>query len=230
MKNSLLILFVMITGLSLQAQIKQTITVKAGTRIIDYFPAKERYTYTDFIQGKAEFGNKTYTAAKFNYNILLGEIQFIYKNDTLSIGNPESVKFVQIGTDTFYYDRGYYQVLANYGRLMLTVRKYVKFLDTGKESGYGTTSSTSAIRSYSNVIGGAGRSYGLQMHEDLILSKNTEYYIGNRKEGFLLYRKKSIEKLFPEKKTEIDTYIKLHHVDFNLQADLEDLTQYLEGL
>jgi hypothetical protein len=224
-------LFFLLTFFSaiLFSQTKEVITVKAGTRIIDYFPPQKRYLYSEFLDGKAVFKSNTYTAARFNYNILVGEVQFIYKNDTLSVGNPESLKNVVIGTDTFYYDKGYLKVIAGTDPLM-AVKQYIKFVDTGKESGYGTKSSTSAIHSYSNVIGGAGRSYKLTLNEDLILTRNTEYYLGNSREGFVIYRKKSIENRFPSLKSEIASFIKEKRTDFYNEEDLKELTLYINGL
>jgi hypothetical protein len=211
------------------SQTKEVITVKAGTRIIDYFPPQKRYLYAEFLEGKAVFKSNTYTAARFNYNILLGEVQFIYKNDTLSVGNPESLKNVVIGQDTFYYDRGYLKVIAGTDPIM-TVKQYIKFVDTGKESGYGTKSSTGAIHSYTNIIGGAGRSYKLILNEDLILTRNTEYYLGNSREGFVIYRKKAVENRFPPLKSQIASFIKEKRIDFNNEEDLKELTLYINGL
>ena len=63
-----------------------------------------------------------------NYNIFLGEIQFIdTKGDTLSLANPETIDSVAIDTSLIYYKKGYLQVIAAYGSYKLVKREKLNF-------------------------------------------------------------------------------------------------------
>jgi hypothetical protein len=226
-----LFLFITLLGYCLVVPAQTTITVKAGTRVIDYFPFQERYRYPEFIQGKVQFRNGMFTAAKLNYNILLGEMQFIQKRDTLAIGNVKDIDHVEIDLDTFYFDNGYLEILAGNGRATMAVKQYVKFMDVKKSGAYGDKNSTGAIDTYSSVTLGQGnRNYKLIINEDIVLSRNTEYYIGDPQNGFLPYRKNYITRLFPQQRSEIENYLKRNPVDFKEEDDLLRLTGFLIDL
>jgi len=225
------ILALFLINFALPAQVKKTITIKAGTRIIDYFPFNERYRYTEFLDGKVLFKDSTFFAAKLNYNILLGEMQYIPKKDTFAFANPKEIDYVEIGQDTFYYDNGYLEVLYGHDPAIMTVKQYIKFVDFTKEAGYGMQSSTGGINSYSSMFGASGTTVQkLNLKEDIVLTRNTEYYLGNNKNGFLLYRKKTLLKSFPQYKTTIESYLKENHINFKAKDDLLKLTVFLDGI
>jgi hypothetical protein len=216
---------------SVVAQESETIVVKAGTKVIDYFPPGERYRYPEFRDGKVIFKDNTFIATKLNYNILLGEMHFIQKRDTLALSNLRSVNYINVEEDTFYYDNGFLEVVAGTDPVIMAVKQYVKMLDVQKSGAYGTKSSTSAITSYSSMYGASGTTnYKLVLNEDILLSRKTEYYIGNKEDGFVLYRKKYLRKLFPEYKAHITDYLKHNKVDFTNRDDLIRLTGYLQQL
>ncbi|MBI5010205.1 MAG: hypothetical protein HZB98_11295, partial [Bacteroidia bacterium] len=97
----------------LPAQKNDLIVVKAGTKLYDYFTVSERYLYSEFILGRVLFKNGVHSDRKVNYNFLAGEIEFIQRNDTLSIANRKDIKMVVIAQDTFYYDNGYIELINN---------------------------------------------------------------------------------------------------------------------
>jgi hypothetical protein len=231
MKVILIFIFsLFLLSFALTAQEQKTITIKAGTRIIDYFPFIEQYRYPEFLDGKVLFKNSTFTAVKLNYNILLGEMQFIQKKDTLSIANVKDIDYVEIARDTFYYDNGYLEVLTGHDPVIMTVKQYVKFLDVKREAAYGT-SSIAAIDSYSSMFGASGTTvHKLILKEDIVLSRNTDYYIGSKKNSFFPYRKKNLLKFFPQYKTIIESYLKKNRVDFKAKDDLFRLTAFLQGI
>jgi hypothetical protein len=226
-----LIVALFILTVPLAGQEHQTITVKAGTRVIDYFPFSEQYRYPEFIQGKVMFKNGNYTITKLNYCILQGEMQFIQSKDTLAIANAKDVSFVQIMLDTFYYDNGYLEVLSGHDPVIMAVKQYVKLSDVQKEGAYGTRSSTSAVQTYSGIYDqGSLSNNKLVRQEDLVLSRNTDYYIGNSKNGFLTYKKSNVLKLFPLYKSALEDYLKKNAIDFKAKEDLLQLTKFLQDI
>jgi hypothetical protein len=230
MKNiTFLFVYLFLLVSPLTGQERTTITVKAGTRVIDYFPFNERYRYPEFIQGKVMFKNGNYTVTKFNYSILYGEMHFIQGKDTLSVANVKDIRYVQIMQDTFYYDDGFHEALAGYDPAIMTVKQWVKLSDKTKEGAYGTRTSTGSVQSYSGIYDQGGRSnYHLVLQEDYIFTRITDYYIGNTRDGFVLYKKNNLLKLFPDYKREIENYLKSNQINFKSREDLKKLTVYLE--
>jgi hypothetical protein len=205
---------------------QQSITVKAGTNITDYFPLKERYRYTGFVKGRAIFNNGTFTESEFNYNILSGAMEFIQKRDTLTIVNAERIKIVVLGADTFYFNRGYLEVLFSEKSNKLAVKQFVKFVDVKKMGAYGMTSSTSAISSYSSISSDGGY-HKLTVSEDVVVRKEKEYYLFTPEKGFVLFRKNNLLQSFPGKENEIKQYLKKHKVDYSNGSDLLEVMNFL---
>jgi hypothetical protein len=232
MKNITILLgFLFLLAVSLNGQDRKIITVKAGTKVIDYFPVNERFRYPEFIQGKVMFKSGNFTVTKLNYNILVGEMQFIQGKDTLAIINAKDISFIQIMQDTFYFDNGYLEVLTGRDPAIMTVKQFVKLTDKLKEGAYGTKSSTTAVQSYSGIYDQGGRTnYHLVLQEDLVFSRNTDYYIGNPQSGFSIYKKKNVLKLVPQHKSEIEQYLKQNKVDFQSREDLVRLTTFIGGI
>jgi len=208
---------------------QETITVKAGTKIIDYFPPAERYRYSAFTPGMVVFKDNTFTSAMFNYSILSGEMEFIQKGDTLAIANPDQIKMVVLATDTFFYYKGYLEVLYRVDNKKLLVKQFVETIGVAKQSAYGTTSSTSAISSF-NTVGSSGRFYKLLVAEDVILRKARVYYLYTPENGFVLFRKNAVIEAFPGHEDRIRQYLKEQKVDFNDQVDLINLMKFTGGI
>jgi len=205
---------------------QESITVKSGTKIIDYFPPEERYRYPEFIEGRAIFKSGTFTESRFNYNILTGSMDFIQKKDTLAIGNADRIKMVVLEDDTFYFDKGYLEVLFSEGSCKLALKHFVKFVDTKKMGAYGMTSSTSAISSYSSISSDGGY-YKLNVSDDVVVRKEKEYYLYTPEKGFLLFRKNNVMQSFPGKENEIKQYLKEHKVDYSSESDLMEFMTFL---
>ena len=217
----------LIAGNAAVAQ-QQSITVKAGTRVIDYFPPEIRFRYDGFQTGRVIFMDGTYTAAKLNYNYLYGDMQFIQGRDTLSIANADKIDFVAIQKDTFFYNNGYLELLSDVGPLRLVRKQYVRIVDVQKQEAYGMTSSNSATRSFSSMPYG-GRYYSLVVQQDVLMRMQKEYYLGS-KDGFEVLRKKVVLEMFPTREGEIKRYLKDHPVDFDAEEEVIAFCSFLDEI
>ena len=165
MKNILLVTFLVFYTIPSFSQNKETVTVKAGTSLLDYFNVSEMYLYPEFITGKAIMKTGIFSERKFNYNFLSGEIQFIEKSDTLEINNKSDVNYILISEDTFYYDQGYIQQIKN-GNVKIGVKEYYDYKESEKKDPYGTSSSSSASTSY-GMLSTASNYYKLKVNDSL---------------------------------------------------------------
>src|ERR1700733_8916449 len=157
------------------AQGSKPIRVKAGEDIREVLTPEYLYRYPQFISGTVFFKNGTQSTAKLNYNIIISEIQFIDpKGDTLSLANEETINYITIGNDSFYYDKGYVEVIAGNVETKLA-RKQVIRMDEQKIGGYDQPSSSSSVTSF-NTLSMDSRYNKLTVRQDVVLSKAALYY------------------------------------------------------
>jgi hypothetical protein len=210
---------------SIFSQTISTFTIKAGEDISAVY--KQAFKYPQFRNGKVVFSYGSPAGGKMNYNLIIGKIQFIdEKNDTLVIADEAAIKFITIGTDTFYYDRdNYVELLANYGEVKMALQERIKFVDEKNIGAFGIPTSTKNIDNYNTLR--ANNTYSLKVNKDLVYSKESKYYFSEGESNFLVANKKNILKEFPSKRTVIENYLKQHDINYNNEEDLKSLFGYL---
>jgi len=209
-------------------QKNENITVPAGTKVQDYFTFNEMYRYPEFTDGIVFFKNGATAASKFNYNLLSGEMDYPQLKDTLSIANPTEIKFITIAGDTFYFDKGYLELIYN-DKFKVVLKQCYKQLDVVNKDSYGSSGSNSATDSYS-TLQTTGQSYKLVLNQDRIYKKVSEYYLLTPTGTFVLFTKKKVMQLFPQNKKTVDEYLKSNKVDFASREDLIRFAGYLSDL
>jgi hypothetical protein len=227
-KNVIFICSILILNISLSAQKNELVTVRAGTRVIDYFPLKERYRYPEFTNGQVLFKNGASSTNKLNYNLLMGEMEFLQARDTLSIIKKKDIGLIVVAQDTFYYDNGYLEQIAG-GKFKVVLKEYIKLKEVLSKDSYGTSSSGSASNTF-GTLPAEGNFYKLTANKDMVFQKTFEYYFATPSSGFIQFSKKNVIRLFPQKEDAIKAYLKSNKVDFNSRDDLLRLADFLHGL
>jgi hypothetical protein len=227
MKKILIILCcVFALNFSLFSQKDELITVKAGTKILDCFPLSERYLYPEFISGRIVLKNDIYTERRFNYNYLLGEMEFIQVRDTLSIINKRDIKHISVAQDTFYYDKGYIKLLRG-GALKLGMKEFIELKEIQNKDPYGVSSSAAATTSYGSMPLD-GNFYKLTANKDMIFQRKKQFYLALPGGDFILLNRKNLMGIFPSEEDEIKSYLKANKVKFDLKDDILKLTDFLK--
>jgi hypothetical protein len=223
------IIFLLIVFLSCStlifSQKTEIITIKAGQDISILY--NHIYKYPQFVYGKLFFKDGTVAGGKMNYNLIIGKVQFIdEKNDTLVIADEAAIKFITIGTDTFYYDKdNYVELVANYGEVKMALQQRIKFIDEKSIGAFGIPTSTQNIDNYNTLR--ANNTYSLKVNKDLVYSKECKYYFSEGESNFLVANKKNILKGFPNKRTVIESFLKEHEINYNNEEDLKSLFGHL---
>lgn len=232
LKTGILIIVIQTIQLNIYAQDEKRFTVESGKSIAEVLSFPEMYRYPAFSEGKVIYQNGNFTETKLNYNIAIGEVQFLNsKNDTLIIDSKGGISFITILADTFYINDGYLEKIAGNNEIMLLVNRYVKLMDVKKEGAYGTSNSTAAIDSYTSINAGNNSStYKLKANQDMVYSFKADYYFGFNNNEYTLARENSVLKLFPENKDAIKKFVKDQSINFNKKEDLIKLTGFLQGL
>jgi hypothetical protein len=229
MKNTIFaICLILFINSCLSAQKNEPVTVKAGTRVKDYFSIAERYRYPDFTEGKCIFNNGKIIPGKFNYNILSGEVQFIKLADTLSLANTKDLKAIAIAQDTFYYHNGYMEIIHG-GKFKVYLKQSMEIKDIQKEGAFGTINRSAASESNSYMLIN-GNSVNLIIREDMVLQKTADYFYSTPENEFVRYSKKNIINILPGKEDIIKNYLKTNKIDFESGEDLLRLADFVGNL
>ena len=206
------------------SQTTEIITVKAGQNISDAY--KEMYRYPQFNAGRVYFMNGDVSAAKLNYNLISQTMLFTTNTgDTLAIDNENTIKYITIEKDTFYYDDGYLELVENYSRVKLAIKQKVNFSDRKKIGAFGLPTSTLRTEGDDTFLG--DRRYNFTIAEDLVFKKETEYFLNDDSNHFLAINKKNLLKLYPKKKDNIENFIKENNINLREEKDIKRLVQYL---
>jgi hypothetical protein len=225
----LIILAILSFGVIISAQNYKPVTVLAGMRVIDCFPISERFKYPEFLPGHILLKSGVYSDCLLNYNILGAEIQFLRGKDTLAIASKKDIRYVSVGTDTFYVDKGSFFGQVNGLKVKLYIKEYMKLKESQKQDSYGTTSAGSASTSYSS-FSAPGNFYKLTANTDMVFQRTLEYYISDREGGYASCSKKNVLQIYPDKKDEIKSFLKSSGISFDNYDDLIKLCEFLSGL
>jgi hypothetical protein len=179
--------------------------------------------------GKVHFVNGDSSGGKLNYNLITESIQFITPiGDTLSIDGEEMISYVSIKDDTFFYEEGYFQLLKNYNNIKLAFKERIKLADKQRVGAFGIPSSTQNIESRETFF--ADRTHNLTIAEDLILIRESRFYLKYASKGFVEITRNNLLKLFPKKKENIGKFLKENNTNLHDAEDLEKMVQYLQEL
>jgi hypothetical protein len=216
-----------------QGQATDVIRVKGGLNAEKTIPIADRYRYDQFRDGKVLFMNGTSAAARFNYNSLLGEMQFIdARGDTLAVADDPIVRLVGVGPDLFLYDpaKGYLEAIADYGIVKLGVKRYIKMAKNEKQGGYDQSSGVSAITNYQFYSSGNTSVNKLAAKGDLVLIKDKSYYIIDQNNRFYPINRANLLKVFGKHREQVSAYLTNESIDFKREDDLRKLLKYCSEL
>ena len=227
--RSLLIVFVLCSCFNVGAQTGKKFEVKPGEKIFDVIPRNEIYKYAEFMNGVVLLRDGTFGVAKLNYNSLFGEMQFIDpKGDTLSLSDEKNISLISIKKDTFYYEDGCIELLANYENVKLAAKRIFSFSNRTKSGGL-NQSGSGEIETYTTYS--SRQSFkDLTITETLTFSERIIYYFGDRYNHFMPASKKNLSKMFGKHKTRLSKYLDENKIDFKDKEDMKMLCAFLQEL
>lgn len=186
------------------------------------------YKYPKFTQGEVFYKGGNYGSGLLNYNRLTGEMQFIDpKGDTLTLDNEKEIDKIAIGQDTFYYYQGYLQKVAEFSATIVK-QTYLEMSNREKVGAFGTVAQN-AIDTHTTIVTNQGFK-AVVAQEVLTYREQTIYFIGDRFGHFKLLNKKNVLYLYSKKEKEVSTYLKDNSVNFQKEADVQRLIEYLKNL
>jgi hypothetical protein len=187
------------------------------------------YLFPEFTQGIVLMKNGTENKALLNYNSLTEEMVFKDKGKMLAIGKPqlEQVDTVFIRNRKFFTQNNKFVELILHSTSDLYAEHKCKLIPPGKPAGYGGTSETSAVSSYSSLSSG-GRVYDLKLPDDYKVEPYTFYWLKRNGELNKFTSIKQLMKLYDDKEDLGKAYDKKYNVKYNDQESIVQFIKYLE--
>lgn len=232
MKSLFLIgLFFLSTTIGM-AQMVETRRVNAGEDAGKFLSDNGLFRFPNFINGTYTLTNGSKAPALLNYNLLLGEMQYISpQQQILSISNPQDFNFFTINDVTYYFRDGYKEVIKDYGTNKLAVG--IEIIVTPEKVGaYGSPAGADKSTTLSSFQG-LGSNYAgvntmnneLRPIQNLLITKKTTYYLLDNGTSSEVINKKNILKIYGSKGPVAD-YVKDNSVNFGNRADVLKLVEF----
>ncbi|HCN83649.1 MAG TPA: hypothetical protein DIT07_08515, partial [Sphingobacteriaceae bacterium] len=221
-------LFFLSTTIGL-AQTTETRRVLAGEDVAKFLSENGLFRFSTFSAGTYAMKNGSTAPALLNYNLLLGEMQYISpQKEVLSIANPQDFSFFKVNDVTFYFRDGYKEIIKDYGTYKLAVGIEI-VLTSEKTTAYGSpagATKTTTLSSFQGLGGNYNGGYSeLKPIENSVITKKTTYYILDNKNSADVASKKNIQKIFGSNALVAD-YLKSNSVNFNKREDLIKLLDF----
>ena len=224
-KNSIACVIAMLVCSVALSQNVERITLK-GSELNEFYE-KEQYKYPQFISSRIYLNNGDTAIGRLNYNFFDQTIRYLNeKGDTVVIANAKDVSYITVASDTFFYDNGFYEWGATSGKARLAVRHVYKLVERKKIGAFGTSSPAKNIQTIDRILGPT--TYDLQQNEEVVIAKETSYYISpirGLKNEFVAFSRKNLRDLFPNK--DVDGYIQDNRPNLNKEEDVLDLFIFL---
>lgn len=167
--------------------------------------------------------------AVINYNIVTEKMVFINNDKYYDMTNPEATDTVYINERKFVpVGKTFYEVLVN-KPIALFIQHKGTLMSAGKTVGYGGTSQTASATYVSNLEL-QGLQYNLALPSDYIVNPSPVYWvqIGDSWHDFL--NEKQFLNIFPDKTSELKTYIKQNKIKIDRPENLTRLVRYCATL
>lgn len=226
MRNAFYLLLMIFFAAPLCAQQTQVFHVKAGETVADKVSLADMYRYPSFTKGMVYLKNGDQSSALLNYNALAGEMQFLNGLDTLSLAKEDMIRLLTIGSDTFYFNNGYMELIESNKNVKLARKVTIKLASAQRKGAYGQ-SLASGADTYRGISNG-NHITNLVIQEDMTLVKEPEYFFGNENNKFLPANKKNIIKLFSKQENKLSRFIDENKINFQKEEDLKMLISFLK--
>ncbi len=207
---------------SITAQVYDKKTMHAGESLSDV----SYYLFPSFRDATVKFKKGGELVSRLNFNMLICQMQFISpKGDTLNLSRLDDIDEINFDSTTFFYDEGYYQVLAKDDIADLAVLRKVSYepvkigaLGIRNHSGTGT-------EGYGSFLDNSTEKK-LTLNEDVDITRESTFYLIAPNGGKTKANRAGFLKIFSKNSQPSKTYIKENKPDFNKESDLKKLFDF----
>jgi hypothetical protein len=186
----------------------------------------EPLLFDEFTMGKVIMKSGDTKEVMLNYNPYAEKMLFTENNRLWEISEPELVESVIINERIFVpYKKVFYEMIPC-KKYSLYIKYSINELPEAKQAGYGSTSETTAITSYSNIISSSGTNYNLNKKEGFKTVMITLFWIKKGNKYYKANNIKQFRKYFPEKADAIEAFVKDKKINFDDPEDMITLIRF----
>ncbi len=228
MKKICLSLILLLGIAPLFAQNQGVIHHERGEDLQQYLLDSVKFVVPEFQSGIITFQDGSYSRGPVNISTIEQRVYFIATNGEKQVlTNEDQVSRVSIKGRTFIKSKyGYVELLATEGDIALGAVRRVSFFETEKKGAYGMVSQTTSVTTIGSLQqNGTMYTLGIDQNTPFKYSVSPYLYKNSR---IYLSNKKNFLKCFPDKKAEIEQYLKDNNVDFEKLEDVEALFNALK--
>lgn len=184
----------------------------------------KQYLFPSFINGTLKMKNGTSRELLLNYNTITEKFVFKQNDNLFDLADTNPVDTIIIETRRFVpVNELFLEVLVD-DTVALFIQNRSNLVEPGSPAGYGTTSQTSSIKSYSSYAS-PGKMLNLELPPDFTVTPAQVFWIRKGKEMFSFKTKKQLLKHFPDNGAEIDRFIKNNRLKMKKRDDLIKIIQ-----
>ena len=185
------------------------------------------YLMPEFGQGMIWFSNQGPAEGKLNICAEDNTLRYLDNNgQEVVAASIDNVLKVQIDTAVFIRNEGvFYRIYPASDEVAVAVRRDLDIQRDAQRGAYGSYSRTSSIREYSTLYAD-GVTYQLEKSKKypFTVSETCFLYTGGK---IVSFSKRTLRKYFPQRKDDIDVYLKSGK---SLPEDLSDIQAFLTRL
>ena len=188
------------------------------------------YLFEKFRPAEVFFKDGSRYKETMNYNLLTNKFCFLEKtnNKIQEVTNPEDILIVKIEGRVFYQENNYaIEVLPTNPSLFVQYKAHIR--KQADKGGYGSTSETTAVRTFAGV-NADGMRYDFSP-EALIVGKRYQHYWlekNGKRKAFKNF--KQFLKLYPEHKAALELFIRENQLDIDNVEHVKVLCVHAESL
>ncbi len=186
------------------------------------------YLFPEFKNGVVLMKSGTENPAQLNYNSATEEMVFMQGEQVLALAEItlSQLDTVFIEGRKFVLQNNKFAEVIHDNDYTLLIEHKCRVLAPGKPSGYGGTSQTSAISSYSSLSMG-GQMYELELPDDFTVKPYFIYWL-NDGSGWKEFRTiSSLRRFYRKDRKEYNNYAKENNVDFDNPESITKLIEHI---
>lgn len=188
------------------------------------------YIFPEFSRGTVLLKNGTEYNSLLNYNSITEEMIFEDQGKRLAVSKEllDQIDTVFIRDRKFILLNKEFIELVHHSTIDLFVEHKCRVNAPGKPSGYGGTSQTAAITSYSSFYSD-GKLYDLKLPEGYVPKPYFYYWLKKNGDYKIFVNMKQLRDLYPDKKEIFKDYLKKQGIKYEYQEGIVQLIEYLEN-
>lgn len=185
----------------------------------------KQYLFPAFARGTLKMKDGTTRNLLLNYNTVSEKFVIKQNNDLYDLAETNPVDTILMETKRFVpFNEIFLEVLVD-APVSLYIQNKCNLTEPGSPAGYGSTSKTSSIQSYSSYST-AGKMLNLELPSDLEVTPAQVFWIRQGDDLNSIMSKKQLLKNLPDNNAEIDKFIKDNRLKTNNPEDLIRIIEY----